>query len=258
MRSEPPALLPTVPPGQPVQIELRQRSLRRSHQLERAFTLVSMWPLGLLRTRAVVRVRSDLVTEPARVPLHPEVVHSIAHDERSASDRSLLPGPEFHSLREHLPDEDARAVHALRSAVARHAGAPRRAGPPAADGRPRARPAPAAAAPAARRQPPLRMEPRRLRHAAAPAAPARRCGMRVLVLAAEPADLLVRGPAQEVELLTLLAEAQPTPHRPVPTAAFQELQKLPHCYWIPAGSYLAAPEFAAMPGSVTLIGGDLE
>jgi len=81
---------------------------------------------------------------------------------------------------------------------------------------------------------------------------------RVLVLAEEPADLLVRGPAQEIDLLTLLAEAQPTAHRPVAAAAFEELQKLPHCYWIPAGSYLAAPEFAAMPGSVTLVGGELE
>ena len=257
MRNDPPALLPAVPPGQPVQIELRQRSLRRSHQLERAFTLVSMWPLGLLRTRAVVRVSCDLVTEPARVALQPELLRSIARDERSASDHSLQPGHEFHSLREHLPDEDARAVHALRSAslgtlVRRvvQGRLPQTVGLVLDLRRPPRRP--------------LHGGNRRFEWSLGACATLlhllRQHGAaaRVLVLAEEPADLLVRGPAQEAELLTLLAEAQSTQHRPVPTAAFQELQKLPQCYWIPAGSYLAAPEFAAMPGSVTLVGGELE
>ena len=257
MRNEPPALLPAVPPGQPVQIDLRQRSLRRSHQLERAFTLVSMWPLGLLRTRAVVRVRCDLVTEPARVPLHPEVVRSIAHDERSASDRSMLPGPEFHSLREHLPDEDARAVHALRSAslgtlVRRvtQGRVPQLVGIVLDLRRPPRRP--------------LNQGLRRFEWSLGACASLlhtlRQHGAaaRVLVLAEEHADLLVRGPAQEIELLTLLAEAGPTAHRPVPASQFEALRHLEHCYWIPAGSYLAAPEFAAMPGDVTLVGGDFE
>jgi hypothetical protein len=44
----------------------------------------------------------------------------------------------------------------------------------------------------------------------------------------------------------------------VPAAQFDALRHLKHCYWIPAGSYLAAPEFAAMPGEVTLVGGDFE
>jgi hypothetical protein len=77
-------LLPALPRGEPVRVELRQRSLQRSHVLERAFLLMSQWPLGLLRTRAVVRVASDVVTEPARVPLRADVVRAIASRCRTA------------------------------------------------------------------------------------------------------------------------------------------------------------------------------
>ena len=39
---------------------------------------------------------------------------------------------------------------------------------------------------------------------------------------------------------------------------FVAIQRLEHCFWIPAGAYLASPEFAAMPGKVTLVGGEYE
>lgn len=257
MRTEPPVLLPALPGEVPVRVELRQRSLQRSHVLERAFVLMSQWPLGLLRTRAVVRVASDMITEPARVPLRADLVRAVASSEHVPLDRSQLPGPEFHSLREHLPDEDARAVHALRSAslgtlVRRvtQGRLPQRVG-----------------IVLDLRRPPRRALNQGLRRfewslgaCAALLQLLRRQGAsaRVLVLAEEAADLLVRGPAQEVELLTLLAEASPSPHRAVAAESFDALRGLEHCYWIPAGAYLAAPEFAAMPGEVTMVGGDFE
>jgi hypothetical protein len=257
MRLEAPALLPSLPPGEPVRVEVRQRSHQRSHQLERAFELVSQWPLGLLRTRAAVRIAADLVTEPARVPLRADLVRAIATHEQAPQDRSQLPGPEFHSLREHLPEEDARLVHALRSAAlgtlvrrVTQGRVPQLVGIVLDLRRPPRRP--------------LNQGLRRFEWSLGACASLlhtlRQHGAaaRVLVLAEEHADLLVRGPAQELELLTLLAEAGPTAHRPVPAAQFDALRHLEHCYWIPAGSYLAAPEFAAMPGEVTLVGGDFE
>ena len=257
MRSEPFVLVPDLAAGQPVRIEVRQRSLQRSHALQRVFLLTSLWPLGLLRTRAVISIAADLVTEPARVPLQAELVRAVAETTATPWDRSLQSGPEFHSLREHQPDEDARAVHALRSAslgtlvrTVTHGRLPSRVGLVLDLRRPPGRP--------------LTHGMRRFEWSLG--AFASLLGLlrthgaeaQVLVLAEEPADTIVRGPAQEHELLTLLAEATPCPHRTLPAQLFHELQRLQHCFWIPAGAYFAAPEFAAMPGTVTLVSGEME
>ncbi|MBL8732811.1 MAG: DUF58 domain-containing protein [Planctomycetes bacterium] len=257
MRTEPPALLPTVPRGAPTTFSLRQCSLTRCHQLERVFLLESSWPLGLFRARAVCRVTADLVTEPARVPLSAEVVQAASEVEVAPQDRSPLPGPEFHSLREHRLDDEARGVHALRSAATgtlvrrvTHGRVPRTVGVVLDLRRPPGRA--------------LHQGVRRFEWSLGACASlvahlrGRGAELRVLVIATEAANFHVRGPAQELELLTLLAEAGPSPHRSVPGEQFEELRRLAHCYWIPAGAYLASPEFAAMPGSVTLVGGDFE
>lgn len=257
MRSEPAVLLPELRAGVPLRVDMRQRSLQRSHLVERVFVLVSHWPLGLFRTRSVVRVASDLITEPARVALHPELLRSADSTEAEAQDRSALPGPEFHSLREHQPEEDARSVHAMRSATlgtlvrrVTQGRLPRSIGIVLDLRRPPGRP--------------LSQGIRRFEWSLGACASllamvrARGAEAKVLVLAAEPAELDVRGPLQEQELLTLLAEASPSPHRPLPPELFAAVQRLPHCYWIPAGAYLASPEFAAMSGNVTLVGGEFE
>jgi uncharacterized protein (DUF58 family) len=257
MRTEQPALLPTVPSGAPVRIEVRQRSWQRSHVLERVFLLVCHWPLGMFQTRSVVNVAADLVTEPARVTLQAELVRAIAETEAAPRDRSHADGPEFHSLREHQAGTDARAVHALRSAtlgtlVARvtHGRMPRTVGIVLDLRRPPRRP--------------LNQGHRRFEWSLGACASllhelrTRGAEARVLVLAGEPADILVQGPARTAELLMLLAEASPTPHHVVPATLFATVQALEHCFWIPAGAYLAAPEFAAMPGTVTLVGGEFE
>jgi uncharacterized protein (DUF58 family) len=257
MRTEHPVLLPTLRPGAPTRVEVRQRSLQRSHVLERVFLLTSHWPLGMFRTRSVVTVAADLVTEPARVPLAAELVRAIADTEVAPRDRSALPGPEFHSLREHLPEEDARAVHALRSAAlgtlvrrVTHGRMPRTVGIVLDLRRPPGRP--------------IAQGGRRFEWSLGACAAmlhivrSRGGEARVLVLAGEPADLLVNAPARETEVLTLLAEAGPAQHRPLPDELFATVRQLPHCFWIPAGGYLASPEFAAMAGTVTLVGKDWE
>ncbi|MBM4060613.1 MAG: DUF58 domain-containing protein [Planctomycetes bacterium] len=257
MRTDPPALLPALRPGAPVPALLRCRSLQRCHVLERVFVLATGWPLGLFRSRAVIAVAADLVTEPARVPLAAELLPAFAEREAAPRDRTVLPGPEFHSLREHQPGEDARGVHALRSAslgvlVRRvmHGRVPHTVGLVIDLRRPPGRP--------------LGQASRRFEWSLGAAATlvarlrARAARIDVLLIDAEPARLCVLGMAQEHELLTLLAEASPTPHRPLPADQFDHLRRLEHCYWIPAGAFLAARDQAALPGTVTLVGGDLE
>ncbi len=257
MRSEPAVLLPTMAPGAPVSIGFRARSLQRCHVLERVFVLVSTWPLGLFRTRAVVSVPADLITEPARVPLHADVVSAIAEQEQAEHDRTNLPGPDFHSLREHLPEEDARGVHALRSATMgtlvrrlTQGRMPRTVGIVLDLRRPPGRS--------------LHQGTRRFEWSLGACASlvaflrARAAQVQVLVIDAEPARCLVQSPARETELLTLLAEASATPHRTLPPDLFDEVRRLEHCFWIPAGAYLASPEFAAMATTVTIVGGDFE
>lgn len=257
MRSEPPVLLPMLPPDAPVRVGIRGRSLQRSHVLERVFVLMSVWPLALFRTRAVVTVAADFVTEPARVPLSAEIVQAIAEQQAAPRDRTMATGLEFHSLREHQPNEDARGVHALRSAAigtlvrrVTRGRLPHTVGLVLDLRRPPGRP--------------LQHGTRRFEWSLGACAALvahlrqRAAQVRVLVVAAEPAQFLVHGPAQEHDLLTLLAEAGPTPHHPLAPDLLDELLRLEHCFWIPAGAYTASPEIAALPRTVTIVGGEFE
>jgi len=257
MRTEPPALLPVLPPDVPQRIVLHARSHVRSHVVERVFVIVSAWPFGLFRSRAVLSVAADLVTLPARVKLTAEVVHAIAERQEAPRDRSALAGPEYHSLREHQHGEDARGVHARRSAslgtLVRRV---TRGSLPSTVG-----------VVLDLRRPPgrsLHHGTRRFEWSLGACVTliallrARGAQIDVLVLDAEPARILVRSPADEFELQTVLAEASPTPHRPLAPELFDDLRAREHCYWIPAGAYLASPEHAAMGRAVTLVGGDDE
>ncbi|MFM1871791.1 MAG: hypothetical protein RL398_1213 [Planctomycetota bacterium] len=257
MRVEAPVLVPRLAPGEPLRIVLRQRSSLRSHTLERVFALTSTWPLGLLRTRAAVVVRAELVTAPAPVPLHAEVERALHDQESQRRSPRRHEGEEFHSLREHQPDEDARRVHALRSAAAGtlvrrvlRGSLPRTAG----------------IVLDLRRPPGRRLDQgvRRFEWSLGSCVSLVRLlrdhdvEVAVAVLDAEPTALRVRTTGELQDLLTLLAEASPTQHRPASDEAFALLKDAEHRFWIPAGSYYAAPEFAAMSGRITLVGGEDE
>lgn len=252
MRSEALALLPTLPPGTPVRVEVQQRSSHRGLLHQRVLQLVSHWPLGMFRTRASIAVAADLVTEPARVALRIDTPRAVADTEAAPRERTQLPGTEFHSLREHLPDEDARNVHALRSAALAtlvrrvvHGRMPRTVGL-VLD---------------------LRREPGRtsgasprnfewsLGAAATLLERLRANGVQVhtIVLAVATNELLVQGPGHECEFLTLLAAAAPAEHRTLPPETFAALRDLEHCYWIPAGGH-RAPERTALNGIVVVEG----
>jgi len=252
MHSEPPRLLPTLQPGVAQRVTFHARSSVRSHIVERKLVLTTSWPLGLFRARSVVTVAADLVTEPARVRLSAEVLSAIAEREAAPRDRSTLQGPEFHSLREHQPDEDSRGVHALRSAAlgvlvrrVTRGQMPHTVGivldlrrPPnrtAAGGKRRFEWSLGACA------------------TLLTAMRAHGAEVDVVILDTDPTRILVQSAASERQFLTLLAEASPTRHCRIPQDALSSLNHYEHCYWIPAGSYMATVDHRKLPGQVCVI-----
>ena len=214
-------------------------------------------PWGCFHTRSIVSCETDLITEPARVALSGDVVDAAADAEAAPLDRSLLPGPEFLALREHQDSEDARGVHALRSAslgtLVRRVT--------------RGRMPQQVGLVLDLRRPPRRHQGRGLRRfewslsaCASLVEVFRGCGrdVRVLVLAEEPEQFDVRGPAQLTDLLTLLAEAGMARPHALPPDLLDAVQSLIHCYWIPAGGYHRAPEVRVLTGPVTMITGEDE
>ncbi|MCA8953149.1 MAG: DUF58 domain-containing protein, partial [Planctomycetes bacterium] len=186
--------------------------------------------------------------------LAPEVLTAVAEREAAPRDRSTLPGPEFHSLREHLPEEDARGVHALRSAAlgtlvrrVTRGRMPRTVG----------------VVLDLRRPPGRRLDggARRFEWSLGACATvitalrARGAEIDVVVIDERPTRILVQSPQREVELLTLLAEASTTAHAPLPGGLLAALRGYERCYWIPAGSFLAAADRALLPAAVELVGG---
>lgn len=252
MKGEAPVLLPTLQPFEPQSVQVRQRSTVRSHVLERVFLIESQWPLGMLTTRSVISSESDLVTEPMRAPLRADIIEASAQAELSSVDRSTLPGPEFQALREYLPEEDARGVHALRSAslgtlVRRVV----RGGQPQTVG----------VVLDLRRQPkqPKGRGLRRFEWSLGACATiveamrARNSIVRVMLIDTEPEQLEVRSPGQLISLLTLLSEASLSVHHNLQPDLLADLETLQHCYWIPAGGYTRAPEIRTLIGDVTMI-----
>ncbi|MFO1076718.1 MAG: DUF58 domain-containing protein [Planctomycetota bacterium] len=255
MRTEQPLLLPAVASGAPTRVAFRARSNIRSHLVERTFVLASVWPLGLFRVRAAITAAADLVTEPARIRLAADILSCIAEREAAPLDRSRMPGHEFHSLREHLPEEDARGVHALRSAAlgtlvrrVTRGRMPRTVGLVLDLRRPPGRG--------------IDGGRRRFEWSLGACATlvstlrARGAEIDIVVIDAEPHRRLVQSPGRELALLTMLAEVTPVLHAPLPTAIVQELARHEHCYWIPAGSFLATADHALLP-AVRIVGSEV-
>lgn len=257
MRGTGPACVGWLPSGKPTELLLPGRSDRRGHLLERVFVLSTCWPLGLWQARAVVTSRTDLITEPARVPLPHAVLPALGAEPRGAAELRSGRGAEFHALREHTFGDDARHVHALRSAGlgmlvqrVRDGREPREVGIVLDLRRPPGRP--------------LAGGQRRLEWSLGATATlvehGRRAGARVavLVLDAHSEWRWVRTPGELQALLLLLAEAVAVPHRPLGPELFLALQRFAACWWVPAGSYLAAAEYAPFAAHVQLIDAEFD
>lgn len=251
-----PALVPQCQPRDSVQVALACRGPERSHLLERVFDLACEWPLGLFRARATTVVASDLVAEPRRVPQKAIPGPSTESLRATPQQHPQHAGEEFHALREQYDGEDARGVHARRSAsLGQLVRTITRSRSPSTIGivldlrRPPGRP----------------LQNGRTRFewclgAAATLAESLRerdCRLVAVVLGETTTRAVVHDAATLRDWLVLLAEAGPTPHRALEPEALADLDALDDCYWLPAGGYRAPEEHELRSSPVRVVDGGL-
>jgi uncharacterized protein (DUF58 family) len=109
--------VPFLPAGTSHELRSAARSLRRGVVHERSFAGETAWPLGMFRWRIEVSVDARLLTEPARATLPPAILAALAAADAEARAGRRDGQDEFHALREYRDGEDARLVHARRSAA---------------------------------------------------------------------------------------------------------------------------------------------
>lgn len=244
MRSGALALVDRLASRSTAEVELACRATARGHLVERVVLAASGWPLGLFQVRAVLATPADLVIEPARVALSPEVLQALADRESAWTPQRRLPGDEFHALREYREGDDARAVHARRSAALGTIVCRVNIG---------RQPRDFGLVLDLRRAPdrstaPGPMHAERCLGLAASLVDALRADqnrLQVVVVGSRSVPLTVDGEAPRTKLLTLLAEAGTSAHRELEPAAFDSLRGAETVFWIPAGG-------AAVPGPETL------
>jgi hypothetical protein len=250
-----PALVDALRSGATARTVLACTAPHRGHRRERSFELQTEWPLGLFRARAVAVAATDFVTEPRRTPVPVAALRASAASCAAPQTHRQLPGDDFHALREHDLAEDARGVHALRSAALGEL-----------------------VRTVVRGQHPqqigivldLRRPPgRHLHHGRGrfewglgacatllDEFTARAVTAVVVVIGAATVHARVRSPAEHRELLTLLAEAAPGPHRALEPDALGGLVRLEHCIWIAAGGFLQRGEHTALPAGLHVLDGE--
>jgi uncharacterized protein (DUF58 family) len=112
------ALLERLAAGGELSLALPARVRRRGRLPRRRFLVETAHPLGMLRSRALVSTASELVCEPARVRLPAEMIEAAERFQADHQVSHRAGDARFHALREYAPGEDARLVHALKSASA--------------------------------------------------------------------------------------------------------------------------------------------
>lgn len=247
-----PTLLDQLRPGQHKSVRLACRSPSRSHLLERVFELQTNWPLGIFTAKATAIVAADFVTEPARVSLNPRLLHETSECEPAPHIRSNLPGDEFYSLREHQLTEDARGVHAMRSAAMGtlvrtilHGRLPRKVGIVLDLRRPPKRS--------------LQIGIRRLEWSLGACATlldrlrSSETIVHLWMIGSTTAQKIVQDGKSHRETLTFLAEAQASPHRQLEEDSLSGIDQMERCFWIPAGGYHAKSERTNTKTSVHMI-----
>ncbi len=106
-----------LPAGGTVTLKLAARIRRRGRYKTRTLHFDTSHPLGLFRWRAELAQTSEIITEPARLDLSTEIHRALDSAREEPHPGQRRDGNEFHSLREYQLGEDARHVHARRSAT---------------------------------------------------------------------------------------------------------------------------------------------
>ncbi|MEO0477866.1 MAG: DUF58 domain-containing protein [Planctomycetota bacterium] len=99
------------------EVSIPSRGLRRGRYEDRIIEIRTGHPLGLWRWRATPRLDAVLVVEPARESLPAHAQAALDGDQAQRRPRRDGDPEMFHSMRELRAGEDARRVHALRSAT---------------------------------------------------------------------------------------------------------------------------------------------
>lgn len=237
--------VPRLAPGRQITLPMPARTRMRGRYPQRVVLAVSSHPLGLFRRTAVLRSNNEMVSEPARMPLPTHVlealerpqVEAVAHDQRGDD--------EFHHMCEYSAGEDARLVHALRSAtsgslvrrVLRNQQQPE-----------------ACIVLDLRRAPGRspRLGSRRLEWSLGATANlidrmrARGTVITVLVLGSEERTITIKTDSAAEDFLAFLAEARSTLHWQVSPETLERLGQVEQCLWVPAGGFKATKDRAVI------------
>ncbi len=110
------AHVPWLPAQDSLRLRIAARHPRRGLAMEREFVGETDWPLALFRWSLQCSVPATMLSEPARIAIDPKLLRA-ADDDRDIRPSSHGETQEFFSLREYRDGEDARRIHARRSAA---------------------------------------------------------------------------------------------------------------------------------------------
>lgn len=226
-------------PGQTEVLRVPARTRSRGRIYSRSVVAVSSYPLGLIRRSTVLRAETELVSEPSRVRLPRRVMHVLERDAPEDASLNAIGEDEFHSLREYAVGEDARFVHAMRSAatgtlvrrIMHHQQQHE------------------ACLILDMRRPPgrsIRAGSRRLEWSLGATATVvdamklRSTTLTCFVIGDRDERWVLNGTERVDDFLTHLAEARPVGHRPLTQGFLDEVERFETCLWVPAGGFKAS------------------
>ncbi|MEM7199551.1 MAG: DUF58 domain-containing protein [Planctomycetota bacterium] len=238
-------------PGQRAIVPLPARMRRRGRLLQRVIFVETCYPLGLVRNRAAVPCRAELIVEPARAAVPLTALPAAAEMAAATAFTRSRGDGEFYALREYRVGDDAREVHALRSATQATLVRQVRRG---ADERDfcivldlRRPPGPVDATGGRYFEWALGVAARLI-----DTLPNGDAAVSFLLLEQPPRLCAPLTAAGATELLLHLATARPAPPLPLPDTVLDRLRQHASCLWIAAGGHPAHDERAALQRVVLL------
>jgi hypothetical protein len=242
-------------PEVPVRIEIPALFRERGVLATREIELSTSWPFGLVRARALLLVAQPLVVEPARTAIEPGALAAATHPGAETDGMRPFHGDEFAGLRELQLGEDARGVHALRSAAMGQLVRTIRRGQ---------RPQQLALVVDLRLPPggTPRTHSRRWEHGLSLAASVldrlrqQGAAIHVTVLGEREQSLDVESTTTLWQALDVLASAQPTTHRSLESATVLALRAYSPCWWTTSDPTGVRRELASLALSARILGKD--